>query len=177
MTATRPMKVRERLKEYASRPTPLEYFSPGKQGAITGALNDAVGGNKERRLILGWLFEDGTPMSSKKLAPQEWNGLFQWIGAKPQEPLGGGKTIWVERDDFALEARWVYVQAVADKNRVSLDRIQEELGVDDIPSDVLIATQVLGGKIVKVVETDSPEPVSQESGQGEWFDELEKALS
>ena len=146
--ATRPHAVRERLRQYADRPEPIELPERKHRGAIIGALNkvlenEGADATFDRHLILGWLFGDGEPISSNDLTPQQWNGIKRWIGAKPVEAFG--KTEWYNRDDFTLEARWVLVQAIADYHNVPLEEIQQKLGFD--LDGMTIAALELGGGI------------------------------
>lgn len=111
MELTHPLKIRERVNYYAALGEPTSFGS-GIMGAITGLFNSVLIGNDKsmysaalhRRQVWGWLFtKDDMILSefhSEALAPQEWNGIFHWIGCEwhPDKM----------RPQFKGELRWVY---------------------------------------------------------------------
>lgn len=106
-----PFKVRETVWIYARKPDPVT-FSEGTRGAIIGRMNailkggskKASDGDQRRYNVFGFLFspdeaEIAKPLRSEDLTPQEWNGLFRWMGGSWQPGA--------MRKEFAAELRWV----------------------------------------------------------------------
>ena len=125
-----PLKIRERIQEYGSRPTPKE-FNPRAKGAIRGALNKAIEMtteikegvalskwevNEARRLVMSWMvapaFIPFKVYSSKDdiFTPQIWNGFSRWNSKR----LPNGD--YVQREAFKEEVWWTLVRARVDRN-------------------------------------------------------------
>src|SRR3990172_4031909 len=85
-------------------------YSSGRKGAIIGRLNEALGSDENRRIVLSWLFR-GVPLSSfstKELSRGAWFALDGWIGSWHDD------SGWHVRPDFMVEAMFVVRQAVRD---------------------------------------------------------------
>ena len=92
-----------------SRIAPNTPFSRGQKGLVTGILNEQLGSDANRYLVLGWLFDTRKPPQSIRsgvLTDESWYGLFNWIS--PYKEDGKYKT----RPEFPLEVALIYRTAV-----------------------------------------------------------------
>jgi len=91
-----------------NRIVPGQPISRGNQGLITGILNEQLGTDANRYLVLGWLFsgEKHISMRSGLLTDESWYGLLCWIS--PYKEDGKYKT----RPEFPLEVALIYRRAV-----------------------------------------------------------------
>jgi len=95
------MMTPEKVKKFVAQFHSTEELSRGCKGALIGALEKAAGGSEGRHLVLGYLFGDGKPLSSKELTPSQWVGLREWIG---MQSVGD---VWIPRKEFADEVKSV----------------------------------------------------------------------
>jgi hypothetical protein len=88
---------------------PNQSMSHGQKGLATGILNEQLGSDANRYLVLGWLFDTRKPpqpMRSRLLTDESWYGLLCWIS--PYKEDGKYKT----RPEFPLEVALIYRRAV-----------------------------------------------------------------
>jgi hypothetical protein len=108
------------VQNYGHQSDPQE-FPDNRKGPIIGELDKALahrGDDKDylRKLVLGWLTlaenETMGPVSSKLLTPQQWNGIWMWIGSEQMEDNN-----WYPRSAFPVECNWVCTRAMYDYNK------------------------------------------------------------
>lgn len=90
-----PEQVKCFLKEAMENNFGME-LARGHKGAIIGLLNKLLGVNN-RYILLGWLFNNEVPMSSKDLTELQWLALSAWVDN--QEVAG----VWLPQKDFEDE--------------------------------------------------------------------------
>ncbi len=158
MNVCSPDKVKEILDSRAGEFSAVVIGS-GMCGAILAALEGAlmVAGEKlskeerrERRcIVLGWIWNNNQPLSSKILTQGQWHALRRWADVDNH----GGK--WMAlRPSFAAEARMILTRATFDlSGGVLADRRKIEIETE---KDALVydAARNLGG-IVTVMNDGS----------------------
>jgi len=133
---------------YPARPLPSDYtrravceirdstrsdfpINPGVLGAIIGVINRVVGGDANRRAILGYLFRNGSaPLSAKDLTGPEYNALFRWSAIRKDETTGK----WIPGEHFLTEVQWVAHAAfdIAETARADPQPEATGLGIDPV---------------------------------------------
>ena len=91
----------DKVKRFVNQFHTNTDISNGWRGSIIGTLEKAAGSAENRKKVLGYLFSDGKPMSSKQLTPSQWFGLREWIG---MQNIGD---VWVPRKEFADEVKLI----------------------------------------------------------------------
>lgn len=127
---------------YPARPLPADFarravceicdatradfpINPGVLGALIGVINRVVGGDANRRAILGYLFREGRePLSTKDLTGPEYNALFRWSGIRKDETTGK----WIPGEHFLTEVQWVAQAAFNLAEQARLDPQPEPVG-------------------------------------------------
>lgn len=98
------------VKEFVAESS--KYFGPGVKephiGAMVHWLNKYLGGDANRKLVFGWLFNKGEPVSVNSLTPQQHYGLFCWIDSVKDETTGE----WQPQPCFPAEAALVLTDAM-----------------------------------------------------------------
>lgn len=124
------MKTAQQVKEDALRNSKYQVMiDPGVRGAIVGYLNEALGGDEYRRIVLGWLFDFPEPLSSKALLDGQWFALHSWIVPRRDESTGH----WVPGENFAVEARLVLTSALVWNEAVKPKPPEDLLSIFDEP--------------------------------------------
>lgn len=135
----------------------------GLKGAIIGAINNYAGGNKNRRLLLGYLFarEESRfdELSTKELAEKHWFALFQWVQPWKDED----DNQWKTRFEFPGECVAVYHCAVVDYD-ADCARVRDPMfEPDGTPSSITRFLLDQGGTIADVKDGEFPEVVKRKS--------------
>lgn len=127
--------VRRAMIEIRDSTRPDYPIELGVLGALIGVINRYVGGEMNRRAILGYLFRDGRePMSSHDLTGPEFAALYRW--SKITKMPDSGK--WVPADKFfAEELQFVALaaNAIAETARENPPAVPEPpagFGVDPV---------------------------------------------
>ena len=106
-----PEEVKKIVNDVAnSFPENSKFENFGMKGAIVGALDKALGSTEKRYEVLGWLFNDNKPMSSKELHGRQWIGLVHWLKIAKIEDM------WLPQSDFQDEA--IIIQIIAEGERI-----------------------------------------------------------
>lgn len=132
--------VRSAMMEIV-RTTPRDFpVDRGVLGAFIGVVNRFVGGDANRRAILGYLFRDGRePLSTSDISGPEWNALRRW--SKITKMPDSGK--WVPADPhFITELQYVAAAAnvlfdAARDNPPANPEPPAGFGVDPIDGDAI----------------------------------------
>ena len=136
-----PIKIRNRVQEYASRNVP-SVMPQSHRGPIINELHNVISYSypdqdpeEYRYMIFGWLMgaldAPLVPYRSADLSAPEWNGLKQWLGSKK---IDG---VWFIRESFADEARMVLERSICDF--VLTRKAEEEEGVSVVLGELLSA--------------------------------------
>ena len=105
-----------RLEEEGYEPKNLE----GMRGAIVNELDKRCGGELERKVVLGWLFGDGNPMSSKILTQYQLKALLNWIRWTKVE------NDWFVDPRYAGEIKAVAKEAIEEFNKKDEEEYEYE---------------------------------------------------
>jgi len=89
----------EEVKELVNHFYFDKLLSSGWKGAIIGAIEKEAGGAENRRKVLGYLFGDGSPLSSRELTESQWVGLREWVAMRNIDDD------WLPRKEFGDEVR------------------------------------------------------------------------
>jgi hypothetical protein len=130
-----------RLDSGLFRGTHAELEGHLHKGSIVGYLNKYIGGDDNRKAVLGFVFkgQPGLLMSTKELNPGEWFALARWIDAYHSDEDGK----WHVSERFEIEALLV----LAETRRLSMDSA----------SPMLNEALAMGGEIKSVTSTAKPE--------------------
>jgi hypothetical protein len=133
ITARSALQVRADLQQVAEAGAAVT-LTAGQAGSSVGALDRALMGKCNRRLVLAWLFAPPekimTPMSSKELTLGQQYAIYQWVGSYKDE-----FSKWQVDKRFILEAQIVLSQSARDWEKANVGNGQ--LTIDGLwsPSD------------------------------------------
>lgn len=157
-----PYTVRAMICRNAVLLSEQELLPKKHAGALVGYLNKHCGGDLQRQIVLGWLFdyteqefERLEPKSSKTLTVGQWLALNKWLDPAPDEGGGWGLSPFVvkEIENVARLALGVY-------ERVSM-LVHDEL----LPYPPLVSTALqMGGEVTQI--TDEPESLIERTRFG-----------
>lgn len=169
-------RIRTRIAEWVQSHQGLSspVVERGGKGAIIGALNDVLGGDDLRHMVLWFLFTCDTvpdsridapvtyvPKSTKELNEDQWWALFEWVGFWYDEEEGK----WHYGDTFAEEALICLVEALAIVNLRRRNHYLEVIDELDLPEIVKTAIGELDGRLI-YVETDEEGELHVKSTSG-----------
>jgi hypothetical protein len=144
-------------------------FSQGHKGAMIGNLNEYLGGDAIRHIVLSWIFcndpEFMIPISSKELRDKQWYGLYRWIDSYQDE---NGE--WHVAPNFPQEATWVATCAMLAYSKTNAV-VRDELF--DPPPEIAAKIVEMGGVIQKITE-DNGEGLNDMPDVGNLFVEKDK---
>lgn len=121
LVARSPDEVKKKIQFYIDSYSGLP-FNERKKGAITGRLNEHLGGDENRHIVLNWLFGVS---SSKELDDSQWDAVFTWIGFVKDESGS-----WEIDGRFPLECGLILTRALREQRDIfvenRLDGVEEE---------------------------------------------------
>ncbi len=89
------MRTAEQIKKFVNANNGVCSMSDGRKGALIGLMNKY--GDDARYRVLGFLFNDNKPMSSKKLTKEQWLNISLWAD---QTEIDG---TWLPQSEFYRE--------------------------------------------------------------------------
>lgn len=106
-----PLEVKKYLNEVKERNIGVAWNMRRGDGVVIGNLNKGCGDSDiYRRILLGWLFNRGKPISSKELKPEEWHALREWATS-----------------DYVV-GKWVPNSAFLGECKLALEYAKEHIG-------------------------------------------------
>jgi hypothetical protein len=159
MTDAIALSTRAKLRNYTKTSPDIMYgeftMSKGAVGALIGHLNKTLGGDDERYLVCGWLFNKSgnyLPMRSGELEDEHWYALYKWVEFWKNED----DDKWYPREGFNEEALAVYSAAVKGLMEDATVEDKELAGVDSMGLKENALT-LNGAQLVQVTEASEEE--------------------
>lgn len=122
-----------------------ENMGRGQKGAMIGRLDKLTSGKADRYAVLGFLFADGNPLSSKELSSSQWFALAKWMSVS----------------DDVLRTELLDVLNECDKKESHIIALLESYGgvvtATDFPEDDRPKPSVLPGRPIRRVGPNQPQ--------------------